>query len=244
MAKFALLIDDDPDFSALLETVLRKIGIELVVTHRSEEFIAKIKEQVPSFCLVDLNLHGVQAGYALVKSLRAKFGVNLPVFIVSGSADESSQIRALEMGANDYILKPIDRGVLARKIARYVRTPLFDQFEQSYTPAPLQGLQAQVMVDLKVESIDECGVTFRSPHLLSKGTVFWVNGALLNEVIPGCEKLIMAVVSSNAAADDPAGQWYSIYAEFDDPTEEQLSSVRRYISIQLSKGNLKSKILS
>lgn len=243
MSKFALLIDDDPEFSALLGHVLKKIGIDLVTTLRAEEFIAKIKEEVPAFCLVDLNLHGIQSGYALVKSIRAKFGVNLPVFIVSGTADEASQIRALEMGANDYILKPIDRGVLARKIARYVRTPLFDH-EQNYTSAPLYGVQAQVIVNLKVESIDECGLTFRSPHLLSKGTVFWVNGALLNEIIPGCEKLIMAVVASNTSLDDPTGQLYSIYAEFDDPTDEQLSAVRRYISSQLSKGSLKSKTLS
>lgn len=242
MSKFALLIDDDPEFSTLLGHVLKKIGIDLVVTHRSEEFIAKIKEKTPSFCLVDLNLHGIQAGYALVKSIRSKFGTNLPVFIISGSADENSQIRALEMGANDYILKPIDRGVLARKIARYVRAPIFDQFELNYTTAPLHGLQAQVIVEMKIESIDECGITFRTPHLLSKGTVFWINGALLNEILPDCEKLIMAVVSSGNSLIEPTE--YSIYAEFDDPTEEQLSAVRRYISGQLSNGSLKSKTLS
>src|SRR5581483_6217712 len=104
----ALVLDDDPDFLNLAIFVLRQLGIRTEITSTPNDFLDKFKNSKPDCCFIDLNLGGLISGFALVQSIRSGFGKNLPVFVISSASDAQAIAHALEVGANDFIIKPLD----------------------------------------------------------------------------------------------------------------------------------------
>jgi CheY-like chemotaxis protein len=78
--------------------------------------LALINESLPDVILIDLRMPGLN-GFALTRMLRSRDRTrHIPILIVSTLKDSTSVLKALELGANDYCVKPIDFQLLARKL--------------------------------------------------------------------------------------------------------------------------------
>ncbi|MGZ3652991.1 MAG: response regulator [Bdellovibrionota bacterium] len=225
----ALVVDDDEFFLRIFERILGKFGFQVESTQNEKDFIQRLKAKTPAACFIDININGHESGYPLVRSVRNKFGPELLLFVVSGKSDPKAIAHAIECGATDFILKPIDNEVFASKLGRFFNVDSVREDELSYINAPDQGFPAELTVPMNMLAIDEMGATFHSPHLMPKGTIFYAEGELMNSILGMQKRQMMTVVTTEVFMDSTG---YKVQAEFDDPSEELLTKLRRWIRSQ------------
>ena len=116
-----LLIDDDQHLSDVIGLMLEREQFTPILAADAESGFQKALSMKPNLMLVDLRLPGMN-GADLCKQLRAS-SIDTPIIVLSGIADEVEKILLLELGADDYIVKPFSpRELLARIRALLRRT--------------------------------------------------------------------------------------------------------------------------
>jgi len=120
MAIEVLLIDDDPDLSTMLRTLLRGQDFQIKAVFSSEEGIATVKapDSAPDVVILDLLMPEVD-GWEVCERIRA-FS-NVPILILSALGSPGSVARALDAGADDYLIKPVHASLLASRLRTLVR---------------------------------------------------------------------------------------------------------------------------
>ncbi len=222
---YILSLDDDPDFNRLLKVVFKKEGIKLITTTSVESFIIQLKQQRPVLCLLDINLEmGQGAGFSLLQALRNKFGLTVPVIILSRRKDDQDISRALELGANDYISKPIDDDFLIHKINHYLK-------HDNIKPLPFYKVSDRdsnctLTWSNKIRHINEFGITLQSPHFLSKGTMIKIIGKAVEDIF-GTHRPVRLFV--NRSWIDEQNHLYQAYCEYDYENQENLNHIRKYL---------------
>lgn len=223
----ALLADDDPEHNRVMSVVLRKLGVHAVVAHTAKEFLQKLKEMRPAICLVDLNIDQLGVGYTLIKAVRKVLGDQLPIIVLSAATDRQAIAHAVEVGANDFISKPLDRAILASKLTRYLMTEQLLAAQTGWFPVPQGGAPTTFTLDFQITEVDEFGIRLVSPHLLNKGSVFYIDGAVLHGVTGSAEPYLFTIASTWI---EPDGVSYGAFAEFDYTNENVMAAVRRWLS--------------
>jgi PAS domain S-box-containing protein len=117
----ALVVDDDSMLRTLFSRVLNHAGIETTVADDGASAL-EILERDPSYVVIlDNNMPGI-TGLEVVRKLRANpETVNIPVILVTGEADLSDRVRGLELGADDYITKPVEPDELVVRVRAQLR---------------------------------------------------------------------------------------------------------------------------
>ncbi|MGY3438884.1 MULTISPECIES: response regulator transcription factor [unclassified Marinovum] len=115
-APLVTILDDEPEIRRLLADTLEEAGFRTLSFGRATEFEAALRRTTPDVCLVDLSLPD-RDGLSLVHRLALEQGA--AVIIISGRAQVQDRVIGLELGADDYIIKPFDPSeVVARVRAR------------------------------------------------------------------------------------------------------------------------------
>lgn len=110
------VLDDEPEIRSLLKDALEEAGFRCMAFARATEFEAALNRVSPDVCLVDLGLPD-RDGLAVVHRLALESGAS--IVIISGRAQVQDRVTGLELGADDYIIKPFDPAeVVARVRAR------------------------------------------------------------------------------------------------------------------------------
>ena len=113
------ILDDEPEIRRMLSETLEEAGFRTSSFARATEFEAALRRATPDVCLVDLGLPD-RDGLALVHRLALEGGA--AIIIVSGRAQVQDRVTGLELGADDYIIKPFEPAeVVARVRARLRR---------------------------------------------------------------------------------------------------------------------------
>jgi DNA-binding response OmpR family regulator len=99
------ILDDEPAIRTMLADALEEAGFQTMAFGRATEFEAALRSATPDVCLVDLSLPD-RDGLTLVHRLALEQGA--AVIIISGRAEVQDKITGLELGADDYIIKPFD----------------------------------------------------------------------------------------------------------------------------------------
>jgi DNA-binding response OmpR family regulator len=110
-----LIVEDDPDIAELVARYLEKAGFSTERAGSGREALAAISARVPDLMVLDLMLPHVD-GLEVCRAVRAnEASAALPIIMVTARAEESERIVGLELGADDYIVKPFSpREVVAR----------------------------------------------------------------------------------------------------------------------------------
>lgn len=110
------ILDDEPEIRRMLQDALEEAGFRSAAFARATEFEAALNRVTPDVCLVDLGLPD-RDGLAVVHRLALESGA--AIIIISGRAQVQDRVTGLELGADDYIIKPFDPAeVVARVRAR------------------------------------------------------------------------------------------------------------------------------
>ena len=114
-----LLVEDDVDLSSAISDYLAKQGIEVLVEGRGDRALARISEVNPDLVILDVMLPG-KDGFDVCRELRAS-GSNVPVIILTAKEEDFDQVLGLELGADDYLAKPVQPRVLLARIKAITR---------------------------------------------------------------------------------------------------------------------------
>jgi DNA-binding response OmpR family regulator len=108
-----LLVDDDENLSDAIGVMLEREQFTPILAGDAETGFQKALSQKPELMLVDLRLPGM-GGAELCRQLRAS-SIEMPIIVLSGIADDVEKVLLLELGADDYMVKPFSpRELLAR----------------------------------------------------------------------------------------------------------------------------------
>lgn len=119
MTAHVAILDDEAQVRRMLAEALTEAGFRTSTYARATEFEAALKRAAPDVCLVDLGLPD-RDGLALVHRLALESGAT--IIIISGRGATADRVTGLELGADDYIVKPFDPAeVVARVRARLRR---------------------------------------------------------------------------------------------------------------------------
>jgi DNA-binding response OmpR family regulator len=109
-----LLIEDDGDIAEAITYQLEKVGLQVKVARTGEEGLEAARKGV-DLVLLDLNLPGMD-GLEVCRLIRRQTGTaQVPIIIVSARSDEVDRVLGLEMGADDYMVKPFSLKELAAR---------------------------------------------------------------------------------------------------------------------------------
>jgi two-component system, OmpR family, KDP operon response regulator KdpE len=114
-----LVVDDDPAMVGAVTALVGTEGHQVVTAYDGTTAIRRWREDRPDLVLLDLAMPGPD-GFEVARSLRAE-GATLPIIIVSGERGEPAKVRALDLGADDYLTKPFGKDELLARIRAAVR---------------------------------------------------------------------------------------------------------------------------
>jgi two-component system OmpR family response regulator len=114
----ALIVDDDKEICALLCSYLADFGIEARGVHDGAAMRRAIAEQTPDVIILDLMLPG-EDGLTLCRQLRSNG--NIPVIMLTARGEPADRVVGLELGADDYVVKPFDPRELVARVHTVLR---------------------------------------------------------------------------------------------------------------------------
>lgn len=112
MEKTILIADDNKEIVDLLKIYAQKEGYQYICAYDGEQTLKFFKERNPSLILLDVMMPKIN-GFDVCKQIRQTS--NVPIIIISAKAEEQERILGLDIGADDYVIKPFSpREVLMR----------------------------------------------------------------------------------------------------------------------------------
>jgi two-component system phosphate regulon response regulator PhoB len=115
------IVEDDQDILQLLSYNLRSAGFEMMACQDGYEALAMVKQGAPDIVLLDLMLPGLD-GLEVCKELKRNVDTrNIPVIMLTARGEEVDRIVGLELGADDYVVKPFSPRELILRIRAVLR---------------------------------------------------------------------------------------------------------------------------
>ncbi|MCW5550533.1 MAG: response regulator [Verrucomicrobiae bacterium] len=140
MKKRILLVDDELDFSALLQFRLREWGYDTIVATSGMEGMRKSAEQQPDLILTDLVLPDLD-GLTLCEILRRQGATRgTPVFMITATANYATRYSAHAAGVREFFAKPLDFERLRQGLEVAFATPAMSARQWSSRNEPQEGL--------------------------------------------------------------------------------------------------------
>ena len=113
-----LIVDDDVNIAELISLYLTKECYDARMVHDGEEALLAYEQYQPNLILLDLMLPGID-GYQVCREIRAKS--NIPIIMLSAKGEIFDKVLGLELGADDYIMKPFDSKELVARVKAVLR---------------------------------------------------------------------------------------------------------------------------
>ena len=118
VASLVLVVDDDPAIRESMERELRASGYTTVSASDGREGVRTFDSHAPDLILTDLSMPRSD-GFELISAIRAK--ARTPIIVLSVRGDDADKIRALDLGADDYVTKPFSVAELLARIRAQLR---------------------------------------------------------------------------------------------------------------------------
>lgn len=174
-----MLVEDDVKLAEMTKEYLEKNNFEVSVEYRGDTAVERILSEKPDFVILDYMLPG-KDGKSICRELRPQF--NNPIIIVTAHEDEVDEIVTLEIGVDDYLVKPVKpRNLLARitnLLNRYERIAAeASQDSENGQTLPAEGslridVQKRIaVVDGRVVNLTSCEFDLLSYFFANQGVI-------------------------------------------------------------------------
>ena len=141
-----LIVDDEPQIVKVVRGYLEQAGFRVVTAGDGPGALAQFRHEKPDLVVLDLNLSGLD-GLDVARRIRAQ--AQTPIVMLTARADESDRLVGLELGADDYVVKPFSPKEVVARVRAVLR--------RSETVAPPQLIR---LADLSIDP---------SRHSVSRG---------------------------------------------------------------------------
>lgn len=113
-----LLVEDDPRLSELIQTFLQQNSFAVTVINRGDTVMRQMSDLAPDLVVLDIMLPGLD-GMALCRQMREVYSG--PILFLTAKDSDLDQVLGLEIGADDYVIKPVEPRVLLARINNLLR---------------------------------------------------------------------------------------------------------------------------
>ena len=145
-----LIVEDDPDIRELLRFNLEKAGYNLFLAEDGEKALTLARKHSPDIILLDLMLPGVD-GLEVCRTLKKDPELQrIPVMMVTAKGEEMDRVVGLELGADDYVVKPFS----LREVVLRIRK-ILDRREKQAAPAILKADPLVLDLDAHTARLDD-----------------------------------------------------------------------------------------
>lgn len=142
-----LVVDDEQSISEVVSLYLTRSGYAVKVVHDGKAALHALTQYKPDLVILDLMLPGLD-GWEITRRLRAEG--NTPIIMLTARKEESDRILGLEMGADDYVVKPFSPQELVSRVRAVLRRA---QGQASPALSPASQERALDFADLKIDPV-------------------------------------------------------------------------------------------
>lgn len=179
-----MVADDDKNICELLRLYLEKEQYTVVIANDGNEAIAKFNAEAPALILLDVMMPGLD-GWQVCREIRKKS--NVPIIMITAKGETFDKVLGLELGADDYVVKPFDAKEIVARIKAVLRRtvngaqPESTVREVSFDKLVVNMTKYELKVDGKVVDTPpkELELLF---HLASNPNRVYTRDQLLDEV--------------------------------------------------------------
>ena len=129
-----LVVDDDPAMVGAITALVGTEGHQVITAYDGLTAVKRFREEAPDLVLLDLAMPGPD-GFTVAGQMRASGAA--PIVVVSGESAEAAKVKALGIGADDYLVKPFGKAELLARIAAVMRR--VDRAAGAATSGPLDA---------------------------------------------------------------------------------------------------------
>jgi DNA-binding response OmpR family regulator len=163
-----LIVEDDEVIAEGMARHLETAGFEPLRVTNGTQGLARLRFERPDVCVVDLMLPGTD-GWSLIESARAE-GIGTPIVVVSARGTEHDRVHALEIGADDFLVKPFSMKELVARVQAVARRGTRPEQEQRGEAVEIEELRIdprEVQAYVNGESADLTPTEFRLLYALA-----------------------------------------------------------------------------
>jgi DNA-binding response OmpR family regulator len=235
-----LTVDDDEDFNVLMKKCLSRLQVVVETTSNPETFLIRLKQLNPDLCIIDLNLdRNFGAGFQLIQAIRNKTSDSIPLIVMSRRSDGQDISTAFELGATDYIAKPLDDVLLLSKISQHLRMSNKISYNSrqeapqlTYKKISPQQTACRINFPYRITEIAEFGITIEGDHFISRGALLKITHPVFMEMT-GHTETVRLNVQQNWVNHEKG--ICGAYLEFDTTNEKLLNDVRSWLAKKATK---------
>ena len=155
-----LIVDDDENIAELISLYLTKECFETKIVYDGESALLQLDTFRPNLILLDLMLPGID-GYQVCREIRKSN--NVPIIMLSAKGETFDKVLGLELGADDYIIKPFETKELVARVKAVLRRYQMPA-ESAPVGATVQCVEYQdLIINLSNYSVQYCGKTVEMP---------------------------------------------------------------------------------
>jgi DNA-binding NarL/FixJ family response regulator len=152
-----LIVDDDASYRSAMRELFGRVGLRTLEASTGLEALACARRETPGGVLLDVHLPGM-TGYEVCRELRDAYGDALPIVFVTGRRVEAAdRIAGLYVGADDYLIKPVNSDELIARVRRMLARSRAD----SSTCLPGLTNRESEVLRLLAEGLDQKAIAHR-----------------------------------------------------------------------------------
>ena len=153
-----LIVDDDNNIAELISLYLTKECFECMIVNDGKSALKEFSSFRPDLVLLDLMLPGVD-GYEVCRKIRYKS--NTPIIMLSAKGEVFDKVLGLEMGADDYMIKPFDSKELVARVKAVLRR---------FTPEPAPTVSLPASAPAKIAEYPDLVINLTNYSVTYRGT--------------------------------------------------------------------------
>lgn len=145
-----LLVEDDNKLALLVKEFLEINGLEVAIEPRGDHAVSRILDEQPDLIVLDLMLPGLD-GLSICKQIRPQY--QGPILMLTARGEEVDEVVGLELGADDYVAKPVRPRVLLARINNLLRRSSLAIHEATPTSSPSMNGSPALSAPLEIGSL-------------------------------------------------------------------------------------------
>ncbi len=182
--KNILVLDDNKNDLLMAKFVILRMGYNPILLEKQSQLMDSLQLQKISLIVLDIDMPGLSGLDVLKKIKRVSSYKDIPIVMLTGNSDVSSVKTAINTGAVDYIVKPIDPAIFESKVKKLIGQT--DELSKTnwieYEIKKSQDLEMRLYVGGQLQSIGEMSLTLKLKQPLSVGYTFYSEAPLFTEL--------------------------------------------------------------
>lgn len=221
-----MIVDDDPMILKYCDAILSAQGHEVITCTNGDNALDILQTHNLSLLIVDVVMP-MMNGFELLKRVKMMRHIDAPVLMLTGRRSPKDVQTALELGALDYIIKPVDKDVLLSKL-NFALGKHAPPVEVKFATG-IANFETEIILPSRIMNVSEMGMMVQTSTYIDRNLRLKLATALFEEIGMQCPPLRTGICRPISA---DAVFRYEVFVSFIGLDEPAMQKIRRWITAQ------------